>query len=90
MPTVTIKVPSLPRFTSVITYVLTARQIDALRAGAKGNVFAFLRGSSMGGAKRRMIETLQAQDLLTDTYPVKTTEKGAAVLATLDAKGATK
>ena len=54
---------------------LTDRQFEALEAGAKGNAWA-LRGSSMGGAKRRMIERLVKMGLLTEEFPRRTTDAG--------------
>ena len=68
------------------TYMLTERNIEALRAGAKGNAFALMPGNHMGGAKKRMIDKLVGMGLLTASYPRKTTPAGDAVLAVLDKK----
>lgn len=85
MPTVTIQTNIAKPLVATTIYSLTARQIEALRAAAKGNAAA-LRGSSMGGAKRRMIDRLMEMGLITETYPRRTTPAGDAVLAALATK----
>jgi hypothetical protein len=54
--------------TTTVIYRLTARQIEALEAGARGGAH-LMRGRSMGGAKRRMIDALVTRGLLTETFP---------------------
>jgi len=69
-------------------YRLTARQIEALEAGARGGAH-LMRGSSMGGAKRRMIDALVTRGLLTETFPRVTTAEGnLALLDIAKRKGA--
>ena len=65
----------------------TQRQIETLRAAAtKGNAYA-TKGSRMGGAKTRMIDRMIEAGLLTNTYPIKATQAGMALLAKIDAEG---
>lgn len=85
MPTVTIETNIAKPIMAQTIYSLTDRQIEALRAGAKGNAHA-VRGSSMGGAKRRMIDRLVEMGLITETFPRRSTPAGDAVLAALATK----